>query len=52
LSKRLFGVPTFYNYAMADGIFELLKITRSGIINLKGKTGIHHDDYQLSLFPE
>ena len=25
LSKRFFGVPTFFNYAMADGIFELLK---------------------------
>jgi len=52
LSKRLFGVPTFYNYAMADGIYELLKTTRSGITNLKGKTGINYDDYQLSLFPE
>jgi hypothetical protein len=25
LSKRFFGIPTFYHYAMADGIFELLK---------------------------
>ncbi len=25
LSKRFFGIPTFFNYAMADGIFELLK---------------------------
>jgi len=52
LSKRLFGVPTFFNYAMADGIFELLKTTRSGIIKFKGRTGINYDDYQLSLFPE
>ena len=35
LSKRHFGRPTFYNYAMADGIFELLKTTRYGIINFK-----------------
>lgn len=52
LSKRLFGVPTFFNYAMADGIFEMLKSTRSGIIKFKGRTGICYDDYQLSLFPE
>jgi hypothetical protein len=25
LSKRFFGVPSFYNYAIADGIYELLK---------------------------
>jgi hypothetical protein len=25
LSKRFFGVPTFFNYAIADGITELLK---------------------------
>ena len=25
LSKKFFGVPTFFNYAMADGIFELLR---------------------------
>jgi hypothetical protein len=52
LSKRLFGVPTFFNYAMADGIFELLKPTRSGIINFKGRTGLSYDEYQLTLFPE
>jgi len=52
LSKRLFGVPTFFNYAMADGIFELLKTTRSGIEIFKGRTGIRYDDYQLSLFPQ
>jgi len=52
LSKRFFGVPTFFNYAMADGIFELLRTTRSGIISFKGRTGIKYQDYQLSLFPE
>ena len=52
LSKRFFGVPTFFNYAMADGIFELLKYTRCGIIRFKGKIGLGLDDFQLSLFPE
>lgn len=51
LSKRFFGVPTFFNYAMADGIFELLKPTRVGIIKFKGRTGIQYDKFQLSLFP-
>jgi len=54
LSKRFFGVPTFFQYAMADGIFELLKKTRTGIekIKFKGKTGSSSADFQLSLFPE
>jgi hypothetical protein len=54
LSKRFFGVPTFFQYAMADGIFELLKKARTGIeeIKFKGKTGISSDDFQLSLFPD
>ena len=52
LSKRLFGVPTFFNYAMADGIFELLKTSRIGITSFKGRTGINHDGFQLSLFPD
>ena len=54
LSKRFFGVPTFFQYAMADGIFELLKKTRTGIekIKFKGKTGSSSGDFQLSLFPE
>ena len=34
-SKRFFGIPVFYDYAMADGIYELLKKTRTGIINLR-----------------
>ena len=53
LSKRFFGVPTFFQYAMADGIFELLKKARTGIeeIRFKGKTGNSADDFQLSLFP-
>jgi hypothetical protein len=51
LSKRFFGVPTFFNYAMADGIFELLKKTRTGIIKFKGKSGPPHQNFQLDLFP-
>jgi len=31
LSKWFFGIPTFFNYAMVDGIFELLKKTTKGI---------------------
>ena len=54
LSKRFFGVPTFFQYAMADGICELLKKARTGIeeIKFKGKTGNSSDDFQLSLFPQ
>ncbi len=51
LSKRLFGVPTFFNYAMADSIYELLKITKTGIINFMEKSGPPHQDFQLDLFP-
>ena len=52
LSKRFFGVSTFFNYAMADGIFELLKKSRTGIDNVifKGKTGTNIDDIQLRMF--
>lgn len=52
LAKRFFGIPTFYNYAMADGIFELLKKSATGIVNYIGKTGKNLDDFQLNLFPE
>lgn len=31
VSKRLFGVPSFVYYAVADGIFEILKLVKSGI---------------------
>ena len=30
-SKRLFGNPDFVYYAVADGIFEILKVVKSGI---------------------
>lgn len=52
LSKRFFGVPTFYNYAMADGIYELLRYTKTGIVNYLGRTGPPLDAFQLSLFPD
>ena len=31
VSKRLFGVPSFVYYAVSDGIFEILKLVKSGI---------------------
>jgi len=53
LSKRFFGIPTFFNYAMADGVFELLKKAKTGIeTNYKGKTGLDSGDIQLDLFPD
>ena len=54
LRKRFFGVPTFFQYAMADGVGELLKKARTGIeeINFKGKTCNSSDNFQLRLFPE
>jgi hypothetical protein len=52
LSKRFFGIPSFFNYAMADGIFELLKKDTSGPnIAYKGKTGISSGVIQLDLYP-
>lgn len=50
LSKRFFGVPSFFHYAMADGIFELLKKTNTGINNQKNDNPA--DGFTLSLFPE
>ena len=52
LSKRFFGVPSFYNYAIADGIYELLRHIRTGIENIKTRIGIKLDRFQLSLFSE
>jgi len=53
LSKRFFGIPTFFNYAMADGIAELLKKDNIALqdISYKGKTGISSDVIQLDLYP-
>jgi hypothetical protein len=43
VSKRFFGVPSFFNYAIADGIFNLLFPDKTA---LKGKSN-HTDDFQL-----
>jgi hypothetical protein len=53
LSKRFFGIPCFFNYAMADGIFELLKKDNTALqkINYKGKTGIPAHAIQIDLYP-
>lgn len=46
-SKRLFGVPNFLYYSVADGIFEILKLCKSGIVNF---FSLHNSDGQISLF--
>ena len=53
LSKRFFGIPTFFNYAMAEGIAELLKKDNTALLDIryKGKTGISSDGIQLELYP-
>src|SRR3972149_8144943 len=43
VSKRFFGVPSFFNYAIADGIFNLLYPDKSV---LKGIKSISIDDFQ------
>ena len=53
LSKRFFGIPSFFNYAMADGIFELLKKTATGIdVQFIGKSDSSSMEIQLHLFPD
>jgi len=52
LSKRFSGVPSFFNYVMVDGIFELLRYSKQGLIGFKSRIGPHHDTFQLSLFPD
>lgn len=43
VSKRFFGVPSFFNYAVADGIYNLLYPDKTA---LKGKTN-NINDFQL-----
>ena len=44
VSKRFFGVPTFFNYAIADGLYNLLFPDKTGIVKIpKTKTS----DFQL-----
>ena len=44
ISKRFFGVPSFFNYAVADGIFNLLYPDKTA---LKAVKLIGIDDFQL-----
>jgi hypothetical protein len=49
ISKRFFGIPNFFNYAMADGIYNLLKSTKTDLVNfIKVKPP---PNFQLNLFP-
>jgi hypothetical protein len=44
VSKRFFGVPSFFNYAIADGIYNLLFPDKTALWGVK-QTGL--DDFQL-----
>jgi hypothetical protein len=44
VSKRFFGVPSFFNYAIADGIFNLLFPDKTA---LRGLSPASMDDFQL-----
>jgi len=44
VSKRFFGVPSFFNYAIADGIFNLLYPDKTALRGIK-QNGL--DDFQL-----
>jgi len=44
LSKRFFGVPSFFNYAIADGIFNLLYPDKTALRGIKRDS---LDDFQL-----
>jgi hypothetical protein len=35
LSKRFFGISTLFNQAMADGTFELLCNTKTGVLDFE-----------------
>ena len=47
VSKRFFGVPTFFNYAVADGLYNLLFPDKTGINHIPRK---EKPEFQLS-FP-
>ena len=38
LSKRFFGVPSFFNYAIADGLYNLLFPDKTGLKTKRGDT--------------
>ncbi len=44
VSKRFFGVPSFFNYAIADGLYNLLFPDKTGLKTKRGDT----KDFQLS----
>jgi hypothetical protein len=44
VSKRFFGVPSFFNYAIADGIYNLLFPDKTA---LRGLSAAGSDDFQL-----
>jgi len=44
VSKRFFGVPTFFNYAIADGLYNLLFPDKTGI---NGDTRRKKPEFQL-----
>lgn len=44
VSKRFFGVPSFFNYAVADGIFNLLYPDKTALRGIKPNS---IDDFQL-----
>ena len=50
LSRRFSGIPTFFNHAMEDGIFELLKKANKGTSNDKDDNPA--DSIILRLFPD
>ena len=50
LSKRFFGIPSFFHYAMADGIFELLKKSIKGVPATDSDNKAQN--FILSLFPD
>ncbi len=44
VSKRFFGVPSFFNYAIADGIFNLLYPDKTAHLGIRQDC---LDDFQL-----
>jgi hypothetical protein len=44
VSKRFFGVPSFFNYAIADGIYNLLYPDKTALRGIKLNS---LDDFQL-----
>jgi hypothetical protein len=45
VSKRFFGVPSFFNYAIADGIYNPLFPDKTALRQIRKNTV---DDFQLS----